>query len=277
MDVAVHLIGSYLLNPLLPTAYHAPNYWLTQYIACCILNYTGGIVFYFSIAGSSYYYFFRWKRAQYYPSTLPNDLTEQVRVEIGIAMRSLPVMALAFSPFTFGVTRGWSKMYHSVDDYGWPYLIFSVFLFLFITDFMIYFIHRGLHIPVLYNNIHKPHHTYRFTTPFSSHAFHWADGFAQGIPYYIFVYFFPFHWLVWIVMFIFVNCWTILIHDQVDFTGGIMFIMSTGHHTIHHSHFKYNYGQYFTLWDRIGGTHLQANPTHDIFTGKKLAGFSKEE
>ena len=26
----------------------------------------------------------------------------------------------------------------------------------------------------------------------------------------------------------------------------------TAHHTIHHSEFNYNYGQYFTLWDRIG-------------------------
>lgn len=28
------------------------------------------------------------------------------------------------------------------------------------------------------------------------------------------------------------------------------------HHTIHHSKFLYNYGQFFTFWDRIGGTHM---------------------
>jgi lathosterol oxidase len=30
---------------------------------------------------------------------------------------------------------------------------------------------------------------------------------------------------------------------------------SSAHHTVHHLEFNYNYGQYFTLWDRIGGSH----------------------
>jgi len=45
-----------------------------------------------------------------------------------------------------------------------------------------------------------------------------------------------------------------MIHDQVDFLSPSKFILSTGHHTIHHSKFNYNYGQFFTLWDRIGGS-----------------------
>jgi len=270
MEVAINLINTYIFNPLIPSAYHAPNFWLTQFLSCWLMNYIGGVLFYFSLASLSYYFFFRWKRDQFYPTTLPEDIDDQIRVEIGIAMKAFPRMSLAFSPFTFGVTRGWTKMYYSVDEYGWGYLVFSIILFLCLTDWLIYYIHRGLHIPFFYNNIHKPHHTYRFTTPYSSHAFHWADGWAQGVPYYIFVYIFPFHSLVWIIMFLFINCWTILIHDQVDFSGHLKFIMSTGHHTIHHSHFKYNYGQYFTFWDRINGTHLQAERTHDFFTGTRL-------
>jgi len=247
MDIAVTFIGTYLFNPLLPISLHAPNYWPTQFLACWLLNYTGAVFFYLSISSMSYYYYYRLNRDRYYPATLPKDLTPQIRVEIGIAMRSFPIMAIAFSPFTFGVTRGWSKMYYNVEDYGWTYLVFSVVLFLIVTDCVIYWIHLALHTPFLYNHVHKPHHTYRYTTPFSSHAFHWADGWAQGIPYYLFVYFFPFHWLVWILMFVFVNFWTIMIHDQVDFTGQFKFIQSTGHHTIHHSHFKYNYGQFYIL------------------------------
>ena len=34
-------------------------------------------------------------------------------------------------------------------------------------------------------------------------------------------------------------------------------INSAGHHTVHHSKFNYNYGQYFTLWDRIGGSYYE--------------------
>jgi lathosterol oxidase len=32
-------------------------------------------------------------------------------------------------------------------------------------------------------------------------------------------------------------------------------INSAAHHTVHHLEFNYNFGQYFTLWDRIGGTY----------------------
>lgn len=34
-------------------------------------------------------------------------------------------------------------------------------------------------------------------------------------------------------------------------------INSSAHHAVHHLYFNYNYGQYFTLWDRVGGSHRQ--------------------
>ena len=39
-------------------------------------------------------------------------------------------------------------------------------------------------------------------------------------------------------------------------------INSAAHHTIHHLEFNYNYGQYFTLWDRIGGSYKR--PDHEF-------------
>lgn len=31
-------------------------------------------------------------------------------------------------------------------------------------------------------------------------------------------------------------------------------------HTIHHYYFNYNYGQFTTLWDRLGGSYRKPNP-----------------
>jgi lathosterol oxidase len=41
-------------------------------------------------------------------------------------------------------------------------------------------------------------------------------------------------------------------------------INNTSHHTVHHWFQKYNLGQFFTLWDRIGGTYRSpdALPAH---------------
>ena len=149
------------------------------------------------------------QETSYKTDTLGEDLHKQIRTELRIAFGSIPFMSILMTPFPVLVAKGYSKVYHNVDDYGWGYLLFSIPLFLFCTDMAIYFIHRGLHLPFLYRYIHKPHHTYRFTTPYSSHAFHPIDGWAQGVPYYVFPFFFPLHSGLFIVMFMFVNLWTI--------------------------------------------------------------------
>jgi len=232
---------------------------LANYIVLAI----GAVFFYLSFATASFMYFFNWRKETFYPDTLPKDLSEQVKTEIGIALRSLPFMAIPMAPFPTLLQMGYGKLYYDINDYGWGYVPISLFLFLIVTDFSIYWIHRILHWPIIYKYIHKPHHTYRYTTPFSSHAFHPLDGWAQGVSYYLFCFLFPFHHIVFVVTFVFVNFWTISIHDQVDFCGdGIL--NSTGHHTIHHTDFLYNYGQYTTIWDRAFGTYRPAHQTHNI-------------
>lgn len=89
--------------------------------------------------------------------------------------------------------RGYSRLYDNIDDYGLPYFIFSIFWFLMFIDCGIYWVHRWLHLPFFYRNLHKPHHKWLVPTPFASHAFHWLDGFAQSAPYHIFVFLFPLH------------------------------------------------------------------------------------
>ncbi|VTJ91650.1 Hypothetical predicted protein, partial [Marmota monax] len=50
------------------------------------------------------------------------------------------------------------------------------------------------------------------------------------------------------------------------------FINGSAHHTDHHMFFDYNYGQYFTLWDRIGGSFK--NPSS--FEGKGPLSYVKK-
>lgn len=57
-------------------------------------------------------------------------------------------------------------------------------------------------------------------TPYASYAFHFLDGYAQSIPYHLFVYVIPTQKWIYICMFFFVNCWTIMIHDGKCNQGG---------------------------------------------------------
>lgn len=75
---------------------------------------------------------------------------------------------------------------------------------------------------------------------------------------------------IYLSLFIFVNIWTISIHDgdyriPAPFMG---LINGAIHHVDHHLFFNYNYGQYFTFWDRLGGSYrfpsaLQGNGPHE--------------
>ena len=87
-------------------------------------------------------------------------------------MTSLPWTAVVTAPWFLAEVRGWSRLYYSVEEYGWGYLVFSFLWFLAFTDFGVYWIHRFEHHPSLYWWLHKPHHTWKVSTPFASFAFH---------------------------------------------------------------------------------------------------------
>ncbi|CAJ1008756.1 putative Fatty acid hydroxylase superfamily [Leishmania naiffi] len=260
MDAAFDLFTSFIPVDREKMTHQMVVFWL-------ILA-SGGIFMYLLFASISYFTYFRTLKRQFFPKTIdPDDtceLQEQVRHEIWIAVCSIPFMAFLMMPAATFAHRGYSKMYNNISDYGWGYFLISPVLFFAFTDFMVYCFHRGLHHPMIYKHVHKLHHTYKYTTPFSSHAFNPVDGFGQGVPYYLFVYLFPLHSTLFLVLFLAVNFWTISIHDQVDFGG--RFINTTGHHTIHHELSNYDYGQYTTVWDRLGGSYRPAEQTHQLLS-----------
>ncbi|EST09609.1 Fatty acid hydroxylase [Kalmanozyma brasiliensis GHG001] len=225
---------------------------IRQTVSLLVLTYVGILVLYFTFAGLSYKYIFN-KEMEKHPRFIKN----QVRLEIESSMRAfLPLDFLTVPWFVLEV-RGHSKLYENISDYGWGYALLSVPLFLLFTDFLIYWVHRLEHHPRLYKHVHKPHHKWLVPTPWASHAFHPLDGYAQSLPYHIFPFVFPLHRVVSICLFVFVNLWSILIHDSDMICNSPLekIINGPSHHTLHHLFFTCNYGQYFTFCDRAGGSY----------------------
>lgn len=94
-------------------------------------------------------------------------------------------------------------------------------------------------------------------TPFASHAFHPVDGYAQSVPYHLFIFIFPMQRHLYLGLFVAVNFWSIFIHDSDMITGHPLekIINGPAHHTLHHIYFTVNYGQYFTWADRMGNSY----------------------
>lgn len=228
-----------------------------QILSLTIITAVFGVILYFLTALAAYATVFD-KETFNHPKYLKN----QMYMEINQALSAIPTMSF-YTGLCFALElKGYSKLYLRTSDYPFWYLMLQFPLFLLFTDFGVYLIHRGLHHPFLYKRLHKPHHKWIVSTPFASHAFHPLDGFLQSAPYHIFPFIFPLHKVSYLLLFIFVNMWTVMIHDGY-FVLNNFIVNGTACHTIHHLYFNYNYGQYTTLWDRIGGSYRQ--PDTELF------------
>ncbi|KAI8832172.1 hypothetical protein BC829DRAFT_426436 [Chytridium lagenaria] len=189
-----------------------------QLISLWIVLFLGGTTIYFLGAGINYHFFF--------------DKETLNTQKIYLSVASLPWTAVVTVPWFFFELQGYSKLYDDLEH--WWHVPLQVLWFLAFTDCFVYWIHRGFHHPWMYSWLHKPHHT-------------WKDGYGQSIPYHVFVYLFPMWKPLYLFMFVFVQLWTISIHDGVYLSDDEV-LLSAAHHNVHHLEFNYNYGQYTTLW-----------------------------
>jgi len=232
-----------------------------------ILVQIGIFILYFGIAGLSYRFIYDHRMMQH-----PRFLKGQVRMEIMTSIKAFPWLNLMTLPWFLGEVRGWSLLYHSVDSgplgggkVGIAYMVFTAAFFLWFTDLAIYWVHRWLHLPSLYKHLHKPHHKWIIPTPFASHAFHPVDGYLQSLPYHICAYIIPVHKFLYAGLFVFVNIWSIFIHDSDMIVDHPLerIVNGPAHHTLHHLYFTCNYGQYFTWSDRLGGSYRHPSKGDD--------------
>ncbi|KAK9461987.1 uncharacterized protein V1516DRAFT_283641 [Lipomyces oligophaga] len=253
----------YTLIPAGPAAYMTTiartNIW-RQTTSLYIITAIFGVLLYLVFATLSYVFIFD-KRSMQHPKFLKN----QISMEMIQALTAIPFMVLYTVPWFLAEVRGYGMLYWDVEDYGYFYLALQFPLFIGFTDCGIYAIHRGLHHPLLYKRLHKPHHKWIVPTPFASHAFHPVDGYLQSLPYHFFPFVFPLHKISYLFLFTFINVWTIMIHDGEYVTQNPA-INGSACHTVHHLYFNYNYGQFTTLWDRIGGSYRK--PDVSLFDQK---------
>ncbi|QRW03606.1 Fatty acid hydroxylase superfamily [Ceratobasidium sp. AG-Ba] len=262
-------------SPALTASAWPRDYIPRQLLSLTLVTLIGIHILYFLFAAVSYYFIFDHDMMKH-----PKFLKNQVKLEIQCALRAFPGMTLLTLPwFLSEGIHDYTKTSTSMAGL----ISSSIPFFLVFTDYLVYWIHRILHHPLLYKHLHKPHHKWLIPTPFASHAFHPVDGYAQSLPYHIFIFLFPLHRWVYLGLFVAVNFWSIFIHDSDMITGNtfINIINGPAHHTLHHLYFTCNYGQYFTWADRWGGSYkhpsAEFDPMNDIKLVESVARKHKEE
>ncbi|KAK1979758.1 fatty acid hydroxylase superfamily protein [Colletotrichum cereale] len=185
---------------------------LRQFTSLFLVTWIFGLLNYFVFATLSYIFIFDKETFDH-----PKFLKNQIHLEVKQANKAMPVMA-ACTALTF------------VAEAQFP-------LFILFTDLCINWLHRWLHLPLVYRHLHKQHHKWIMPSPYASRAFHPLDGF---VPYHVYPMLFPLNKLAYVVLF--------YITDNPVINGSAC-------HTAHHLYFNYNYGHFTTLWDRLGGSY----------------------
>eukprot|EP01088_Endostelium_zonatum_P011702 TRINITY_DN25851_c0_g1_i1.p1 TRINITY_DN25851_c0_g1~~TRINITY_DN25851_c0_g1_i1.p1 ORF type:complete len:296 (+),score=27.61 TRINITY_DN25851_c0_g1_i1:104-991(+) len=256
VDVIVKALDAYVWEPYiynkLPSLL-SPHPLLRDFWGIWFLVAVGGGIMYLLFSSLSYFLLYDKSQEKHHLF-----LKNQKRREMALCAWSIPLMGIITTPIMMLEIHGYSKIHSGLPSGGVPHLIFEIITFILFTDCLIYWIHRGLHHKWVYAYIHKPHHLWKVPTPYASHAFHPIDGYMQAFPYHLYVFMFPLNNWVYLALFLFVNFWTISIHDGDYRLPSSLNLVVNGaaHHTEHHLKFTCNYGQFFTLWDKIGRSYV---------------------
>jgi len=137
----------------------------------------------------------------------------------------------------------------------WSTIIFQIIISFLIMDFLFYCVHRALHNPVLYNNIHIKHHQFVHTIGFAAEYAHPVEQvFANAFTTMIGPMILGSH-LFTLLVFMFIR-----ILETIDAHCGYKFPFSpfewipvlggVERHDYHHSHACDNFG-IFVFWDTL--------------------------
>jgi len=149
---------------------------------------------------------------------------------------------------------GKNSLYTDINEYGWVYTALSVPAVFVYNEFVSYYIHRLLHCPLVYRNIHKHHHRYGSPTLYSTTAMHpleflWLEG-ALAIP----VFLVPLHPAVFVGNLLYGYYYGMMDHSGIKMDAVWPWQPSSMFHDDHHRYFHCNFGFNALFFDRFHGT-----------------------
>jgi sterol desaturase/sphingolipid hydroxylase (fatty acid hydroxylase superfamily) len=193
--------------------------------------------------------------------TARSDLL-QIGREVGWSLVSAVIFGTASSLLVIGPGElGWNRMYFDIGARGWPYALFTLALMIVAHDAYFYWTHRLLHHPVLMRRMHRTHHLSRTPTPWTAYALHPSEAVVQVAFPPLFAALIPLHPLILLLWSVHMVVRNVLGHAGFELMPAgfarcrwLGWLSTATHHDLHHETFRWNYGLYFTWWDRLMGT-----------------------
>ena len=226
------------------------------------------VIRYFLFAGIAYFIFYNPKRA----------MKNLVKIQISSPPSGIIGKEILYSCLTLFIycavswcifrwqQSGITRIYLDIYPRGYPYLMLSILLMVLLHDTYFYWTHRLLHLPKVFEVIHKTHHLSQNPTPWAAFSFHPVEAVISAGIVPLIVFIIPCHPLA---LFTFLTYMTVI--NVIGHLGFEIFPEFINHHKIlrwqntstnhnwHHQKCRNNYGLYFTFWDRMMKTYHLRN------------------
>lgn len=180
--------------------------------------------------------------------------------DIFYSMLSVTIFATV-SLITFYFMKEYVNTYRNIEDYGWPYYIFTWVWMFFIHDAYFYWMHRMMHLPKLFKYVHLIHHKSTNPSPWTAYAFHPLEAILEAMIIPILAFGVPVHasaigsFLLFQIMYnVYGHLGFEIYPKNFHKTWIGKWINTSVAHNLHHKGFKGNYSLYFLFWDRLMGT-----------------------
>jgi sterol desaturase/sphingolipid hydroxylase (fatty acid hydroxylase superfamily) len=185
----------------------------------------------------------------------------QLVVEFLISIRSIMIFSTV-GLLTFALFRaGWMPGPYIARGLGPVWFWTSLVLMIIGHDAWFYWTHRLIHDRRLFRAFHRRHHRSHSPSPFTAYSFDLGEAAINALFVPLWMLIVPTQWPV---------AGLFMLHQIVRNTIGhsgyelfparkdgrplLPWLTSVTHHDLHHAQAGYNYGLYFTWWDRLMGT-----------------------
>jgi sterol desaturase/sphingolipid hydroxylase (fatty acid hydroxylase superfamily) len=192
------------------------------------------------------------------PDTAP---MRQHLIELFCSVRSVAVFSTV-ALLSLGLERA-GAFYAPTwrEDASVAWIVISFALTVLAHDAYFYWAHRIMHRPQLFRAFHRRHHLSHNPTPFTAYSFDLGEAAVMALFTPLWLLAVPVAWPAFAAFMIHQIARNVMGHCGYELfpstrDGRPLFgwMSTVTHHDLHHAQAGYNYGLYFTWWDRWMGT-----------------------